>query len=208
MDGNAPDFNEIQISCLSEMANIGVGHAATAIAQLTSKPFQMSVPTVRSVELEAIPLMVGAVEELTVGIYMPVDGDVPGHMAFLFPWKSAQAFWRLLLGQAPESPDQIGELEASMMLEIGNIMNSSFLNAISEMCGLPIHATPPLLAVEMAAAILQAIVLEATATDSHALSIETKVSCEEEQAEGYFLFIPTLGGLKRLFSSLGLPEVA
>jgi len=208
MDGNAPEFNAIQISCLSEMANIGVGHAATAIAQMTNKPFQMSVPTVRSVELEAIPLMVGAVEELTVGIYMPVDGDVPGHMAFLFPWRSAQAFWRLLLGQAPESPEQIGELEASVMLEVGNIMNSSFLNAISEMCGLPIHATPPLLAVEMAAAILQAIVLEATTTDSHALSIETKVSCEEEHAEGYFLFIPTLGGLQRLFSSLGLPEVA
>lgn len=208
MSGSAPEFNAIQISCLSEMANIGVGHAATAIAQMTSKPFHMSVPTVRSVELEAIPLLIGSVEELTVGIYMPVDGDVPGHMAFLFPWRSAQAFWRLLIGQAPDGPEQVGELEASVMLEVGNIMNSSFLNAISEMCGLPIHATPPVLGIEMAAAILQTIVLEATATDSHALSIETKVACEEEHAEGYFLFIPTLGGLKRLFGALGLPEVA
>jgi len=158
--------------------------------------------------LEEIPLLIGGREEETVGIYMAVDGEVGGHIAFLFPWHSAQFFWRLLLGYVPENAADVGELEASVMLELGNIINSSFLNAISDMAEVPLHATPPLVSIEMAAAILQSIVLQACETDYAALSIETRIYDDSGAAEGYFLFIPTVGGLQKLFARLGIPEAA
>jgi chemotaxis protein CheC len=198
----------MELSAVKELANIGLGHATTAIAEMTQQPFQMSVPHAASVSLEEIPLLLGGREEETVGIYMAVDGEVGGHIAFLFPWRSARFFWKLLLGYIPESVEKVGELEASVMLELGNIINSSFLNAISDMAEVPLHATPPVVSIEMAAAILQSIVLEACVSDYAALSIETRIYDASGEAEGFFLFIPTVGGLRKLFARLGIPEAA
>ena len=208
MSNEALNLGLLQLSAIKEMANIGLGHATTAIAEMTQQPFYMSVPRADSVALEEIPLMIGGREEETVGIYMAVDGELGGHIAFLFPWRSAQFFWKLLLGYVPDSPEKVGELEASVMLELGNIINSSFLNAISDMADVPLHATPPLVSIEMAAAILQSIVLEACDTDYAALAIETRIYDNSGEAEGYFLFIPTIGGLRKLFARLGISEAA
>jgi len=198
----------LRLSAIKELANIGLGHATTAIAELTQKPFNMSVPRAEQVGLEQIPLIIGGREEQTVGIYMSVDGDITGHIAFMFPWKSAQKFWTMILGYSPETAEDIGELEASVMLEVGNIVNSSFLNAISDMTDFRLHATPPMVSVEMAAAILQTIVLEAYSVDHCALSIETRIIDEEGGAEGYFVYIPSEKGLNDFFDRLGLGEAA
>ena len=208
MANEALNLGLMQLSAVKELANIGLGHATTSIAEMTQQPFYMSVPHAASIALEEIPLLMGGREELTVGIYMTVNGEVDGHIAFLYPWHSAQFFWRLLLGKAPENMEDVGELEASVMLELGNIINSSFLNAISDMSELPLHATPPLVSIEMAAAILQSIVLQACETDYAALSIETRIYDDSGEAEGFFLFIPTVGGLHKLFAKLGIPEAA
>jgi len=198
----------LRLSAIKELANIGLGHATTAIAELTQKPFNMSVPRAEEVGLEQIPLIVGGREEQTVGIYMSVEGDITGHIAFMFPWNSAVKIWTMILGYAPQSAEQVGELEASVMLEIGNIVNSSFLNAISDMTDFKLHATPPMVSIEMAAAILQSIVLEAYSVDHCALSIETRIIDEAGGAEGYFVYIPSEQGLHDFFERLGLGEAA
>jgi chemotaxis protein CheC len=175
---------------------------------MTQQPFSMSVPRAEQVGLEQIPLILGGREEQTVGIYMSVAGDIGGHIAFLLPWPSAVIFWKLLIGAAPEDASQVGEMEASVMLELGNIVNSSFLNAISDMTGASLHATPPMVSIEMAAAILQSIVLEAYSSEHCALSIETRINDESGDAEGYFVFIPSKAGLTEFFTRLGLGEAA
>ena len=116
--------------------------------------------------------------------------------------------WRMLLGSAPEIPAEVGDLEASALIEIGNIINSSFLNAISDMTNLSLHATPPVLAIEMAGAILDAVVVEASANDHVALAIRTQIFDEEGTMDGYFAYIPSLGGLRTLFGTLGIAEAA
>lgn len=208
MSINSGSLDLLRLSAIKELANIGLGHATTAIAELTQKPFNMSVPRAEEIGLEQLPLIIGGREEQTVGIYMSVTGDITGHIAFMFPWESAQKFWTMLLGYAPEDASGVGELEASVMLEIGNIVNSSFLNAISDMTGFSLHATPPMVSIEMAAAILESIVLEAYSTDHCALSIETRIVDDTGGVEGYFVYIPSEKGLNDFFERLGLGEAA
>jgi len=190
------------------MANIGLGHATTALSELTGHSFNMSIPSVDSVPVNTISALVGGEETVCVGVFMPIEGDVEGHIAFLFPWGSAQRIWTLLIGSAPAEVSAVGELEASAMLEVGNILNSSFLNALSDMTGLALHATPPMVSVEMASAIAQSIVAEAEQREVVALAIETAIFDEAEATRGYFLCIPTLAGLQLLFERLGIAEAA
>lgn len=198
----------MELSVVREMTNIGLGHATTALSEMTGKAFNMSVPDVESLSLEEIPELLGGSESYSAGIYMPIEGDVSGHIAFLMPWASAQSLWQMLLGSKPESPEFISEMDASAILEIGNIINSSFLNAISDMTNLSMHATPPYLAVEMSAAILDAIVVEANAGDHVALAIRTVIHEFNGSMEGFFVYIPSIGGLRHLFSTLGIAEAA
>jgi chemotaxis protein CheC len=69
-----------------------------------------------------------------MAVFMPVRGDIDGYMAFLFPWSSARALIGMLTGLEPENWDMVGELESSAILEVGNIINSSYLNAIADIC--------------------------------------------------------------------------
>ncbi len=198
----------MELSAVKEMTNIGLGHATTALSEMTGKAFTMSVPHVESLAIEQIPDLLGGGEAFAAGIYMPIEGDVTGHIAFLMAWPSAQQLWKMILGTMPEDPLEISELDASALLEIGNIINSSFLNALSDMTGLSMYATPPYLAVEMSGAILDAVVVEASCNDHVALSIRTVISDLDGCLEGFFVYIPSVGGLRHLFSTLGIAEAA
>lgn len=195
-------------SAVREIANIGLGHATTALATMTGKAFNMSVPDAESIALEQIPERLGGGEHVVAGIYMPIAGEVEGHIAFLLPWSSAQALWRMLLQDCPDDLSGLDALYASALMEVGNIIDSSFLCAISDMTSLRMESTPPNLCVDMGHAVLQAIVCEASRSDAAALAIRTTISDETSQVEGFFVFIPTVGGLKKVFASLGIPEAA
>lgn len=208
-------FNEqrelglLETSAVKEMANIGLGSAMTALSQMTGRFFNMTIPRVETVNLDDIPDLMGDPMGVAVGIYMPVEGDVEGHMGFLFPWDSACELWKMLVGTSPETPGDVEELHASVALEIGNIINSSFLNAISDMTGLKLHATPPLVSLDLTASIASSIVVEALTSEVVALAIETQLfEIERESVTGFFVFIPTLDGLTKLFQGLGIPEAA
>lgn len=191
------------------MANIGLGHATTALATVTGKAFNMEIPNVETVAFENIPFMLGDPMAVSVGICMPIEGDVEGYTAFLFPWESAQELWNALIGTAPEYPEQVDDLAASAMLEIGNIVSSSFLNAIADMANLKLHATPPRVSIDFMASVAASIVSEAEMADTVALALETRLfGLEGCDITGYFLCIPTLEGLNHLFTGLGIAEAA
>lgn len=199
----------IETSAIKEMANIGLGHAMTSLSQMTGRFFNMTIPRVETVNLDDLPNMFGEPEGIAVGIYMPIDGDVTGHMGFFLPWGSALVLWEMLVGSSPESPAEISELHSSVALELGNIINSSFLNAISDMASLKLHATPPLVSVDHTVCIASTIVAQAQTTEVVALAIETEIfEIDCNSIRGFFLCIPTREGLQRLFAGLGIPEAA
>lgn len=199
----------MELSAVGEMANIGLGHATTALSDLTGRTFNMEIPNVDSVALEQVPSMIGGEEEVAVGVYMPFDGEVDGHIAFLFPWESAKVLWGYLLGTEIEDPSQIDEMAASAMLEVGNIINSSFLNAISNMTDLAMHATPPQVGIDITYSLLSSLVAEAEMQEVVAIAIETKIyTMEAPETNGFFFCIPTQEGLDTLFKKLGIRGAA
>ena len=164
----------------------------------------MSVPDAESIPLEELPLRLGS-EDLAVGVYMPIAGEVEGYVAFVLRWAGAQKLWTMLLGAAPGSVEGIDALHASVLTEVGNVIVGGFLSAISDLTGLRLEATVPLLSIDMGVAVIGAIVCEAASRDSEALAVRTTISAAGEDLEGTFLFVPTRGGLRSMFAALGIP---
>src|ERR1041385_2212676 len=131
----ANKLDELSLSALKEVGNIGAGNAMTALATMLEQSVDMSVPRVGLIPLSEFALMTGGPETISVGVYMPVDGDAPGHVAFLWPEASALRLSEQLMGLPLGSTEALDEIACSALIEIGNILASSYLVAIGEMTG-------------------------------------------------------------------------
>lgn len=195
-------------SAVKELANIGLGHATTALAELTGEFFSMSPPSVEHYLLTDVLDGLGLSESLTVGVSMAIFGEASGYILFLTSWQSAQKIWELLLSQAPSAPTEITELEVSAMLEVGNIINSSFLTAISDMINVVMGSSVPQMGIDMGASLLESVVVEASSQETHALTIRTEIQNRDHSVTGVFLYVPSNSGMRTAFGRLGLLEAA
>lgn len=197
----------MRMSALNEIANIGTGHAARALAQVCGRDFKISIPQVRPISFDKVHELMENPYDTFAVVYMAVDGDFNGRMAFFLDWPSCQALWQMLIGQVPENPDELSEIEWSSVIEVGNIINGSFLSAFTDFTGLFSNATPPLLAVDSFGSILASIAAEAE-RDHVALFIETKLWDSEGSVKGSFLLIPSEAAVEQLWERLGLGMAA
>jgi chemotaxis protein CheC len=195
-------FNDLQVDVLREVANIGTGHAVTSLTMMTGEAFCMSVPAFGMVAMSEFENILGDLEALAASVYMPVEGDICGHVAFLFPYNSACQLADLLLGREHGTTSVLDELECSALMEVGNVLISSFLNAISDLSNLSLPSSPPGIAIDMTGAIVASIVAASPSLGDHALTIMTRLADTEYPVEGVFVFIPEPDSLEILFQAL------
>jgi len=200
-------LDALQLDALREVGNIGAGTAAASLSQMTGQPVAMGVPRVSVVPIEEVPAAVGGEERTVVAVYLQVVGDAPGHIIFIMESDSARDVCGVLLGGMPAGepgPHGFSEMELSALQEIGNIMTGSYLRALSDLTGLHLEPTPPALGVDMAAALLSAVVAEVAQSTDLALLIETAFAEEDHPALGFFAFIPEPRSLEVVLRGLGL----
>ena len=63
---------------LREIGNIGAGNAMTALSQLIQCKVDMKVPRVRLLEFREVGDMIGGEEQIMVGVFLGVEGDISG----------------------------------------------------------------------------------------------------------------------------------
>jgi chemotaxis protein CheC len=187
---------------IREVANIGAGNAMTALATMIDAKIDMDVPTVGIVPLAEFCRIAGGPETTAACIYMPVSGDAPGQVAFLLPTESAFCLTDRVLGRQYGETQELGELECSVLMEVGNIVASSYLVALCELTQLQLFSSPPALAVDMTAAILDSIASTLAELGDQALTIMTRIGKAEGVIEGFFLFIPEPGSLNVILRAL------
>ena len=64
------ELGTLQLDGLREVANIGAGHAATALSQLTNRRIMVGVPQVKILRIDEIADMIGTGEEVVAGVAM------------------------------------------------------------------------------------------------------------------------------------------
>ena len=123
-----------ELDRLCELANIGAGHAATALARLIGRPIRMSVPCVRMGST-----LTGAAAHATDGawIFFEVQGAMGGALVLRLPCPARHELVKELVGA-----DASGAHAESALREVGNILASHALSAIADLVGT--HVLPSL----------------------------------------------------------------
>ncbi|MBU3180674.1 chemotaxis protein CheC [Clostridium psychrophilum] len=194
------ELSSIQLDVLQEVGNIGAGNAATALSELLNEKVDMSVPAVNIVPFDDIFSEIG-VEKVVVGVIVRVIGDIPGNILFTLDKDVALNMISSLLG---EKQEQITEIGNSALCEVGNIVSSSFMNAISKLTNLAVRPSVPAVALDMMGAILSTTFIESGQFDEYVLDLETHFLRANAKISGHFYYIPMPGSLEKIFNSLGV----
>ncbi len=75
---------------LKEIGNIGAGNAMTALSQMLQCKVDMKVPQVKLLDFAEVGVLMGGEEQIMVGVYLGVEGDISGSMMFLVEQESAK----------------------------------------------------------------------------------------------------------------------
>ena len=120
-----------QEDTIKELFNIGMGHAAGALSDIINVHIELSIPSIRIAKF--IDLESGN-EHLGRGNYSSVrmnfKGFVNGTAALVFPPDSALKLIATVTEEKLETPD-MDSLKTGVLTEIGNIIVSQILSAIS-----------------------------------------------------------------------------
>jgi len=182
-------LDERRIDVLREVCNVGAGHAATALSQLIGKKIDLEVPGVVLEEIGKVPEIAGGAESLVAGLFFQILGDARGNIFMIFPDKSARTIVSLA-GKGMISEDPGDEMNISTMKEVGNILVSAFLGAISQLAGLSLIPSVPGFAHDMAGSIMDYVLIEISRLADQALVIETRLKERGESIESHLFLLP------------------
>ncbi len=200
------DLELLHFDALREVANIGAGHAATALSQMIDRTIMISVPEVSVTPLEDVPGVIGDPEEVTAAVLMQMMGDLTGRTLLMFPSESADTLCDLLLRRPLGTTKVYGEMEESALKEVGNILSSAYLNALSDFLGMMLVPSVPSMVVDYAAAVLTTTYLTFGSERDVVLCVETEFHFkdEKEKVPAHFLLLPDMASLRAIFDAIRL----
>ncbi|MDD4296334.1 MAG: chemotaxis protein CheC [Ruminiclostridium sp.] len=196
-------LNSYHLDVLKEIGNIGSGNAATALAKLIDEKVDMKVPQIRIMGFSEINDVLGGAETPVVGVLLGVLGDITGYILFILEEKAAHRLINILMRRDPGEKVEYDELTLSALKEVGNILTSSYLSALSALTGLKIKPDVPALAIDMAGAILSVPAIEFGKTADAVLYIETEFIQGCESVIGDFFLAPDAESYIHLLKTLG-----
>ena len=127
---------------LKELGNIGAGNATTALAQMLQSKVDMKVPQVRLLNFNEVGEVMGGEEQIVVGIYLAVEGDITGSIMFILEQQAGRTLVEKIMG-VQATGDSFSEMEISALSEIGNIITGAYLNSLAQMTNLKMLPSVP-----------------------------------------------------------------
>ncbi|MBE6097058.1 chemotaxis protein CheC [Schwartzia succinivorans] len=204
MPDDIMQLSPTQMDALREIGNVGAGNSATALSQIINHRIDMNVPEVSIVPLGDVPDLVGGPEAMVVGVFLRVYGQAPGNILFLLPAESAFYLVDMLMGKKRGETQNLDYLDESALMEIGNILAGAYLNALFNLTKLSLLPSIPALAMDMAGAILNVVLIQLGQMGDHALVIETEFTTDEEGIKGHFFLVPDPGSLDTILTAVGV----
>ena len=191
-------YNEMQLDALGELANIGAGNAATAMSQMLGDEVQLMVPRALALPLADAVDAAGEPDAIVTGVVLPLEELFDAFVLLLIPTDDAQTMCRMLGVQAGT---EVGD---SALGEIGNILGTSYLNALASMTGLPLVPCPPELNTDLLAAIVASLLAHTAVETDTALLLDSELRLADEACSLSFMLITTSAFVNVLLAPLGL----
>jgi len=196
------------LDILTEIGNIGAGHAATSLSLLLNKRIEMNVPHVRIISFDGMIEMAGGAENIVASVYLRIEGDAPSNLFFILPLKQANMYIQHMIGDSSFTFEKIpyDDMALSALQELGNILAGSYLSSLSDFTGLNLYPSVPATSIDMLGAIISYGFIELSQVSDFVIVIDTALNEQEKKSgvDGHFFLLPDPKSFEIIFHSLGV----
>ncbi len=187
--------------------------AGEALGSMSGQVIDVQTPMLQRCSAGDVLTLAGGPESVVLAVYVGIFGSLEGHALLLFAPADAHRLAHILLagllgpGELPmEAATDVlayDELELSALQEAGNVTISAFLNELGMHLHEPVQPTPPQVVIEMAGAVLDAVLLDLVTEADQMLAAKTTFSEGGRAIDGTLLVLPRAEGLRTLLDALG-----
>jgi chemotaxis protein CheC len=203
---NYNELTSMQLDVLREIGSIGSGNAANALSSMIGRTVRLQVPEVRIMGYDEAIDWIGGPEEITAGVLVKMSGQINGIMLSVQQIDFINLVLENMLDIKVDDYAKIGELERSTMIEVGNIMISTFINALSSLADVNINLTVPAFTIDMQGAIMAVPMAEYGGQSNYIMTIGGDFLCEGKRVPCRLLLSPDLRSLDYLMRKLGVSD--
>ena len=188
-----------QLDAIREVVNIGAGHAATNLSQLTGLRVMISVPRIQWVGegSDSAGALPGG--EALIVVSVPIIGVTENggeRASLILAQETALRMVGLMMRRPPSA--QVGALERSALMEMGNIVCAAYVGVLGTFLGKGVMiGTPELLEGDR----------DSLAHTVSGLMIETDFTFLDTTFEGVFVLSHTDVSFSSLLKALGFTDV-
>lgn len=203
---NYDELTSLEIDTLREIGSIGTGNAATALSQMLQRKVRITLPEVRIMGYNEAIEWIGGPEAITAGVLVKISGQMNGIMLSVQSLDFVNLVLDSMLDEKITDYEELRELERSALIEIGNIMISTFINALSGLADINLELTVPSLTVDMQGAILAVPMAEYGGQTDYLMTIGGNFVCEDKEVPCRLLLSPDIRSLNFLLRKLGVMD--
>ena len=148
------EMGDLAIDMLKEIGSIGGGNAATALSSMLNAKVNMALPEVKILGFNAALNLLGDPEELVAAIFVEMSGELNGVMLFILTKEFSDEIVQKMLGKPSIDFMEMDEIDTSVLTEIGNIVISSYITAMSSLSNVEVELSVPQFTVNMQGGIM------------------------------------------------------
>ena len=193
-----------ELDVLTEFGTIGAGNATTALSVLLTSRLTMKMPKVSFMNLDEFVESIGGAENVIAGVMSNISGEIEGFVLFALDVEDAHRLVNRLMGLELSSIDLFDDVDLSAVKEIGNILISSYLASLETLTGIRMRPSNPMLAIDMAGAILSFPAVVNSRERDEVLRIESQFEGEDLSIEGHIMMIADTESYNTIRQKLGI----
>lgn len=187
-----------ELSDWTELMSRGTTNAMSGMSKMLGKEVKITCFDLKPFSPTDGYDMIGGPETTMVGIYLSVKEGARGHILLLYPPKVAFGLIDMLMGNAPDTTQEIGEMEASALSEVGNIVGSYFLSSVADDTGVRLLPSTPQVRMDAAESIIN-IALEDVLRMHYGkriFAIQMAFDSDDERLGGTLMILPSADFLR------------
>lgn len=171
----------------------GINSSISGLSEMVGQEVRVTSLDPRQQDAGKVHDLLGGPETMIIGVYLGIQGTAPGQLLLAFEPDTAFKLIDMLMTQPEGTTTEIGEMEESVLGEMGNLMGAFFLTVLGDNTEGQFMPTPPLIINDMAGAVIDAILAQMMLEADDVMAVETRFGTADMEIKGAFLVLPSSG---------------
>lgn len=198
------EISEMAMDAMREISSIGSGNAATALSSVLDKRVKMTLPEVKVLGFNEAVRKLGGPETIVAATLVQMSGEINGIMLFL----QRIDFINIVLESVSLMPikdySELNEFDVSALNEVGNIIISTYVNAVTKFTDISVTLSVPAIAINMLGGLLSVPMAELGEQTDKIMVLDGKFHCDDKEVYCGLLMLPDVESLNYLMKKLGV----